>query len=198
MSVTSPDNPTDNAAANPTAIPDNPTDNAAANPTAAPEDKPGVDATATNESPTNNPAASATAIPDNPTDNLAVDATATPDTPRDNPAGDTTATNDNAGGNSAVDATVTNDDTPKAKKRPPLSKRKRIILLSLLGILLLGILVPIGVVVGYAITAYSTYNDHKNQAHDGVQHFQNVKTICTGVTAHPSGVLDETKLQRAQ
>src|SRR5436305_1208953 len=213
MSVTSPDNPTDNAAANPTAIPDNPTDNAAANPTAAPEDKPGVDATATNESPTNNPAASATAIPDNPTDNLAVDATATPDTPRDNPAGDTTATNDNAGGNSAVnatatndnpagnsavDATVTNDDTPKAKKRLPLSKRKRIILLSLLGILLLGILVPIGVVVGYGITAYSTYNDLKNQAHDGVQHLLNVKTIFTGVKAHPSGFLDVTKLHRAQ
>ena len=198
MSVTSPDNPTDNAAANPTAIPDNPTDNAAANPTAAPEDKPGVDATATNESPTNNPAASATAIPDNPTDNLAVDATATPDTPRDNPAGDTTATNDNPGGNSAVDATVTNDDTPKAKKRLPLSKRKRIILLSLLGILLLGILVPIGVVVGYGITAYSTYNDLKNQAHDGVQHLLNVKTIFTGVKAHPSGFLDVTKLHRAQ
>src|SRR6266699_2806843 len=171
MSVTSPDNPTDNPAANTTAAPDTPTDNLA------------VDTTVTS---------------DTPTDNLAVNATATNDTPTDNLAVDATATNDNPPDNSAVDATATNDDTPKAKKRRPLSKRKRIILLSLLGIFLLGILVPICVGVGYGIAAYSTYNDLKNQAHDGVQHLLNVKTIFTGVKAHPSGFLDVTKLHRAQ
>src|SRR6266568_407553 len=150
------------------------------------------------DNPTDNPAANTTATSDTPTDNLAVDATATNDTPTDNLAVDATATNDNPPDNSAVDATATNDDTPKAKKRRPLSKRKRIILLSLLGIFLLGILVPICVGVGYGIAAYSTYNDLKNQAHDGVQHLLNVKTIFTGVKAHPSGFLDVTKLHRAQ
>ena len=80
----------------------------------------------------------------------------------------------------------------------PRSKRRRVIMLSLLAILLLGILIPLGVLIGYGINAYTTYNDLKNQANDGVQHLLNVKTVFTGLKTHPTGFLDAAKLRSAQ
>ncbi len=68
----------------------------------------------------------------------------------------------------------------------------------LLGILLLGILTPIGVAIGYGISAYTTYTALRGQAQNGVQHLLNVKTIFNGVKTHPSGFLDIGKLHRAQ
>jgi len=86
----------------------------------------------------------------------------------------------------------------KRQDHGPRSKRRRIIMLSLLAILLLGILIPVGVLVGYGINAYTTYSDLKNQANDGVQHLLNVKTVFTGLKAHPTGFLDAGKLRSAQ
>jgi len=82
--------------------------------------------------------------------------------------------------------------------RPPSSARKRMISRVLLGILLLGILVPIGVGIGFGISAYTSYSDLRGQAQNGVQHLLNVKTIFTGVKVHPSGFLDTGKLHQAQ
>src|SRR5713226_4814192 len=82
--------------------------------------------------------------------------------------------------------------------RPPSSARKRMISRILLGILLLGILVPIGVGIGFGISAYTSYSDLRGQAQNGVQHLLNVKTIFTGVKVHPSGFLDTGKLHQAQ
>jgi hypothetical protein len=82
--------------------------------------------------------------------------------------------------------------------RPPSSARKRMISRILLGILLLGILVPIGVGIGFGISAYTSYSDLRSQAQNGVQHLLNVKTIFTGVKVHPSGFLDTGKLHQAQ
>ena len=87
--------------------------------------------------------------------------------------------------------------TQPSRRGPP-SKRRRIIILSLLAIVLLGILIPAGVLVSYGINAYSTYNDLKAQAYDGVQHLLNVKTVFTGLKAHPTGFLDVNKLHGAQ
>jgi len=80
------------------------------------------------------------------------------------------------------------------KVRRPRSRRRRIVTLSLVALILLGIAIPAGIAISYGISAYSTYNELKNQAHDGVQHLLNVKTIFTGVKSHPSSVLDTTKL----
>lgn len=78
------------------------------------------------------------------------------------------------------------------------SAHQHMISLILLGILLLGILVPIGVGIGFGISAYAIYSDLRGQAQNGVQHLLNVKTIFTGVKAHPSGFLDTGKLHQAQ
>jgi Protein of unknown function (DUF4012) len=77
-------------------------------------------------------------------------------------------------------------------------KRRRVFMLALLAILLLGIALPLGVVIGYGIDAYTTYNDLKSQAYDGVQHLLNVKTAFTGLKAHPTGLLDANNLRGAQ
>ncbi len=80
------------------------------------------------------------------------------------------------------------------KVRRPRSRRRRIVILSLVALIVLGIAIPAGIAISYGISAYSTYNELKNQAHDGVQHLLNVKNIFTGVKTHPTSVLDTTKL----
>src|SRR5258706_261963 len=81
--------------------------------------------------------------------------------------------------------------------RRPLT-RHRVISLVLLGIILLEVLIPIVFAVGYGINAYRTYTDLRDQAHDGVQHLLNIKTIFTGIKTHPTGFLDTDKLHRAE
>src|SRR5579859_1541335 len=50
----------------------------------------------------------------------------------------------------------------------------------------------------YAANAYATYTTLRNSASDGAQHLLNVRTIFTGLSTHPTGLLDMNKLQRAQ
>src|SRR5260370_40667528 len=71
-------------------------------------------------------------------------------------------------------------------RRQPRTTRYRVISRILLAILLLGILVPIVIATGYGISAYTPYHDVRSQAQIRVQHLLNVKTIFTGVKAHPS------------
>src|SRR6266581_6810712 len=97
--------------------------------------------------------------------------------------------------NSAGAANAAESQVPP---RQPLTKWHRIISRILLSILLLGILIPIGIFIGYGISAYTTYTNLRGQAQNGVQHLLNVKTIFTGVQAHPSGFLDTGTLHRAQ
>ncbi len=86
----------------------------------------------------------------------------------------------------------------KKRKRRPYSKRRRIITLVALAIVLAGVLVPAGFLIAYGVSGYQTYNELKDQAHDGVDHLLNVKTIFTGVKTHPTGFLDVGKLTRAR
>ena len=84
------------------------------------------------------------------------------------------------------------------QRRQPRTTRYRVISRILLAILLLGILVPIVIATGYGISAYTTYTGVRSQAQSGVQHLLNVKTIFTGVKAHPSGFFDNSKLSQAR
>ncbi len=92
-------------------------------------------------------------------------------------------------------AGVSGDQKPP---QPPRSARYRVISRALLAIFLLGILIPVGIAIGYGVSAYTTYTGLRGQAQSGVQHLLNVKTIFTGVKAHPSGFLDAGKLSRAR
>ncbi len=98
--------------------------------------------------------------------------------------------------------TVTTPTLPpadvKRRTRRLYSKRRRIITLVALAVVLAGTLVPVGFLIAYGVSGYQTYVALKNQAHDGVDHLLNVKTIFTGVKAHPSGFLDEGKLLLAR
>ena len=97
--------------------------------------------------------------------------------------------------NSAGAANTADNQVPP---RQPRTNWHHIISLILLGILLLGILTPIGIFIGYGISAYTTYTNLRDQAENGVQHLLNVKSIFSGVQAHPSGFFDTNKLHRAQ
>jgi Protein of unknown function (DUF4012) len=77
-------------------------------------------------------------------------------------------------------------------------KRRRRLSFVLLSILLLSMFVSLGVALGYGISAYTTYTTLRDEAHSGVQHLLNIKTIFTGIKTHPTGFLDVTKLHRTQ
>ncbi|HXL37634.1 MAG TPA: DUF4012 domain-containing protein [Ktedonobacteraceae bacterium] len=101
--------------------------------------------------------------------------------------------------NSSDSAGISND--PGSLESPPHKPRlthNRVISRILLAILLLGILVPLIVAIGYGISGYTTYNAIRSQAQSGVQHLINVKAIFTGVKAHPTGFLDNRKLSKSR
>ncbi len=52
--------------------------------------------------------------------------------------------------------------------------------------------------ISYGLNAYATYKSVRGQASAGVQHLLNVKTIFSGLGAHPADFFDASKLQRAQ
>src|SRR2546430_1359110 len=100
--------------------------------------------------------------------------------------------------NSSDSPGISND--PGSLESPPHKPRlthNRVISRILLAILLLGILVPIIVAIGYGISGYTTYNAIRSQAQSGVQHLINVKAIFTGVKAHPTGFLDNRQFSGA-
>src|SRR6266566_7771720 len=80
----------------------------------------------------------------------------------------------------------------------PRSKKAWIITLLLLSLLLAGTFIPAILTLNYALNAYTTYTTLHDRAYSGVQHLLNVKTIFTGVSTHPTGFLDMSKLHRAQ
>ena len=82
--------------------------------------------------------------------------------------------------------------------RRPRSKKALIITLLLFSLLLAGTFIPAILTLNYALNAYTTYTTLHDRAYSGVQHLLNVKTIFTGVSAHPTGFLDMSKLHRAQ
>jgi len=80
----------------------------------------------------------------------------------------------------------------------PQSKKALIITLLLFSLLLAGTFIPAIEAFQYGMNAYTTYKTLHDDAYDGVQHLLNVKTIFTGLSAHPTGFLDMSKLRRAQ
>src|SRR6266566_3693654 len=82
--------------------------------------------------------------------------------------------------------------------RRPRSKKALIITLLLFSLLLAGTFIPAILTLNYALNAYTTYTTLHDRAYSGVQHLLNVKTIFTGVSTHPTGFLDMSKLHRAQ
>lgn len=102
--------------------------------------------------------------------------------------------------NEADTSTTTAGPFPRLKAAitRPRSKKTLVITLLLLALLLAGIFIPVILAINYAVNAYTTYTTLHDRAYAGVQHLLNVKTIFTGVSAHPTGFLDTNKLHRAQ
>src|SRR5205085_4481920 len=96
----------------------------------------------------------------------------------------------------STDNTTPASVTPVPESSKPKCLRK--IPRAMLIILLLGILTPVGITLGFGVSALVTYNVLRNQAHDAMQHLLNVKTIFTGAQTHPTGFLDSDKLHRTQ
>lgn len=85
-----------------------------------------------------------------------------------------------------------------ARLRHPRTRRERLVSLLLLLLILGAILVPVGSLVGFGISAYTTYNALNNRAHSAVNHLLAVKTIFHGSTSHLTSFLDVAKLQQAE
>ncbi len=78
------------------------------------------------------------------------------------------------------------------------SSKRHLISFILLGMLVLAVLGPGGVTLGYGVTAYTTYAALRSEAYSGVQHLLTVKTLFAGVKEHPAELLDAGKLHKAQ
>src|SRR5215472_10528500 len=98
----------------------------------------------------------------------------------------------------APDASSHPGSLEQPPRTPRSTRRNRVTSRVLLAILLLGILTPILVGIGYGISGYLTYTHIRSQAQSGMQHLLNVKTIFTGVKAHPTGFLDKNKLNMSR
>jgi hypothetical protein len=107
----------------------------------------------------------------------------------------TITSNENSSDAAGASSDLGSPEPPRRRQR---STRHRVISRLLLAILVLGILVPIVIATGYGISAYTTYTSVRSQAQSGVQHLLNVKTIFTGVKAHPSGFFDDSKLSKTR
>ena len=86
----------------------------------------------------------------------------------------------------------------KALQERPISRNYMVVILVLFSLSIAGTLISGLFAAAYGVNAYTTYTTVRTQAYDGVQHLLNVKTVFTGVSAHPTGFLDVNKLQRAQ
>jgi hypothetical protein len=106
-----------------------------------------------------------------------------------------TVTSSEEGSTGIPEAEPTDNQT---QPRRPRSKRYYLVSRILLGILLFGLLVSVGTGIGFGLSAYTIYTGLRSQAESGVQHLLNVKTIFTGVSAHPGGFLDSGKLLSSQ
>ncbi len=94
------------------------------------------------------------------------------------------------------------------RKKPPVYElnipQKRhftrywILSVALLLLLMIAILTPLIMLVSYGVNAYATYNLLRAHAYGGIEHLLTVKTIFTGASSHPTSVLDQSKLTRAQ
>jgi hypothetical protein len=87
--------------------------------------------------------------------------------------------------------TQTFQASPIPPTRPWIKRWPAIVLFV---VLLIGLLVPGLTLLTEGISAYSMYM----HAYGGVQHLLHVKTVFTGVRAHPTGFLDVNKLHTAQ
>lgn len=83
------------------------------------------------------------------------------------------------------------------KRLPPI-RSMGMLFLTLRLLFLLGLFTPTAITLGFGLSAFGTYEALHNQAHSALEHLLNVKTIFTGIKAHPTGFLDVTKLRRAQ
>lgn len=86
----------------------------------------------------------------------------------------------------------------RLRLRHPRTRRERLVSLALLTLILGAILVPVGFLVGFGISSYTTYHQLSDQAHSAVNHLLNVKNIFSGSKSHLNGVFNVAKLQQAE
>ncbi|MGH2478819.1 MAG: hypothetical protein ACRDHW_04085, partial [Ktedonobacteraceae bacterium] len=105
----------------------------------------------------------------------------------------------------ARQAWLSTQETPRlfgrgklTRLRHPRTLRERVVSLVLLLVILGAILVPAGFLISFGISAYTTYHDLSNQAHNAVDHLLTVRTIFSGGKSHLSAVFDVAKLQQAE
>ncbi len=83
---------------------------------------------------------------------------------------------------------------PHTRRRWPRQQGMHIVLLI---VLLLGVLLPLILTIGYALSAYATYTTLRARASDGVHHLLAVKTLFTNAKAHPTSIFDPKTLAQA-
>ncbi len=119
-----------------------------------------------------------------------------------------TLTDSDASGIASSDTNFTPDNnvqTSKEKTKNGLNTPQKrhftrywILSVALLLLFMVTILTPLIMLVSYGVNGYATYNLLHAHAYGGVEHLLTVKTIFTGASSHPTSMLDQSKLIRAQ
>jgi hypothetical protein len=81
------------------------------------------------------------------------------------------------------------------------TRRQRILYRTLLLLILATILIPAALLVNFGVSAYTTYHQLSDQAHNAVNQLLDVKTTFSSSgsgASHLNSILDSAKLQRAQ
>ena len=94
-----------------------------------------------------------------------------------------------------------NSSRRRKHARRPRTRRQRILYRTLLLLILATILVPAAFLVNFGVSAYTTYHQLSDQAHNAVNQLLDVKTAFSdggNGKSHLNGIFDATRLQRAQ
>lgn len=97
-----------------------------------------------------------------------------------------------------TDIVVTAGQLQIPRSRRPHSRRRKVLSIILLVIFVAGFLPGSILTVFLGWNAYQTYTALRKEAYGGVQHLLNIKTLFDGARAHPSSMLEASKLQETQ
>lgn len=86
----------------------------------------------------------------------------------------------------------------RKRNRQPRTRRQRLRSSIMLGLLLGAILVPLVFLMGFGVSAYTTYRSLSSEAHSAVNHLLDIKNMLKGEQGHLNAFLDPLKLRQVE
>lgn len=92
----------------------------------------------------------------------------------------------------------TTDPVPIVRPKMPRFTRRFWLSFAMVAVLLSSVMLPVALLIGEGVNAYSIYTTIRSDAKDGVDHLLALKTVFTGAKAHPTEALNTTTLLKAK